>query len=98
MKSTFWAFVHNCVAHPCLFWTREARWAVRLHDASAKKAWGDELASATTQISPELEETVEKAYALWLYGPHRVGRPVDHRAFDKAMVTLRDAVRGSIDA
>lgn len=27
-------FVHQCIAHPLLFFTREARWAVRLHDAT----------------------------------------------------------------
>jgi hypothetical protein len=34
-------FVHNCIAHPLLFWTREARWAVRLHDRSAAIAYPD---------------------------------------------------------
>ena len=28
-------FVHNCVAHPLLFWTGDARWAVWLHDETA---------------------------------------------------------------
>lgn len=27
-------FVHQCIAHPVLFFTREARWAERLHDAT----------------------------------------------------------------
>jgi hypothetical protein len=33
------AFVHHCVAHPLLFWSRDAGWAVWLHDASARVAF-----------------------------------------------------------
>ncbi len=25
-------FAHNCIAHPLLFWSGEAHWAVRFHD------------------------------------------------------------------
>src|SRR5579872_1433479 len=41
MKRLFWSFVHNCIAHPIMFWTGDARWAVRLHDHSALTAWPD---------------------------------------------------------
>lgn len=42
-----WAFIHNCVAHPLLFWSGDARWAVRLHDHSARSAWpGRDLRAA----------------------------------------------------
>ena len=34
VRELFWDFVHQCVAHPLLFFTREAQWAVRLHDAT----------------------------------------------------------------
>lgn len=32
-----WSFIHNCIAHPLLFWTLNAKWAVRLHDWSSRK-------------------------------------------------------------
>jgi hypothetical protein len=32
-------FAHQCIAHPLLFWTRDARWAVRFHDWTAKILW-----------------------------------------------------------
>ena len=41
VKTLFWSFVHNCIAHPLLFWTGDAGWAVSLHDHSAKTAWPD---------------------------------------------------------
>lgn len=34
-------FAHHCVAHPLLFWTGDATWAVRLHDLTARYAFGD---------------------------------------------------------
>jgi hypothetical protein len=34
----FAELVHHCIAHPILFWTRDARWVVRLHDVSARIA------------------------------------------------------------
>ena len=34
LRELAWDFVHQCVAHPALFFTREAPWAVRLHDAT----------------------------------------------------------------
>jgi hypothetical protein len=34
----FWEFVHQCVAHPLLFVTAEAGWAVRLHDRTEPHA------------------------------------------------------------
>jgi hypothetical protein len=34
-----WSFVHNCIAHPLLFWTGDAVLVVRLHDYTARKAW-----------------------------------------------------------
>lgn len=33
----WWEFVHNCIAHPLLFWTANASWAVKLHDWSSHK-------------------------------------------------------------
>jgi hypothetical protein len=30
-------FLHNCVAHPLLFFTGDAKWAVRLHDWSSDR-------------------------------------------------------------
>ena len=38
----FWSFIHNCVAHPLLFWTGEARWATWFHNETAKKWLTDE--------------------------------------------------------
>lgn len=35
-------FVHHCIAHPLLFWSRDARWAVRFHDWTAALAFPDE--------------------------------------------------------
>jgi hypothetical protein len=32
-------FLHNCIAHPLLFMTRNHRWADRFHDWTAKIAW-----------------------------------------------------------
>jgi len=32
-------FLHNCVAHPLLFWSGDARWAVWLHDETARIAY-----------------------------------------------------------
>jgi hypothetical protein len=32
-------FAHNCVAHPLMFFTRNAAWSVRFHDWTAGIAW-----------------------------------------------------------
>lgn len=37
MKSVWYSWLHNCVAHPLLFWTANSRLAVRLHDWSAAR-------------------------------------------------------------
>lgn len=34
-----WEFIHNAVAHPLLAFSFNARWAVRFHDWTSKKAW-----------------------------------------------------------
>ena len=39
---TGWAFVHHCLAHPLLFFSGEAPWAVWLHDRSGVLAWPSE--------------------------------------------------------
>lgn len=39
MTTTAFSFLHNCIAHPLLFWSGEARWVTRFHDWTAKKAW-----------------------------------------------------------
>lgn len=44
MKSRFWGWVHNCVAHPIEGWAviivgRCPAWADRFHDWSARKAY-----------------------------------------------------------
>lgn len=31
------SFIHNCIAHPLLFWTGSAGWAIRFHDWSSVK-------------------------------------------------------------
>lgn len=36
-------FLHNCVVHPLLFWTRDSGFANRLHNWTAAKAWPDEI-------------------------------------------------------
>jgi len=36
---TFWSFVHNCIAHPLLFFSGHSRWATRLHDYSGERAY-----------------------------------------------------------
>lgn len=35
-------FAHHCIAHPLLFLTRDASWAVQLHDYTARRAWPEE--------------------------------------------------------
>lgn len=42
MRQTF-NFLHNCIAHPLLFWSGEAHWATRFHDWTAQKAWPTEI-------------------------------------------------------
>lgn len=37
LRSIWFSWLHNCVAHPLLFWTFNARWVVRLHDWSAAR-------------------------------------------------------------
>lgn len=32
-----WRFLHNCVAHPLLFFSGDSRWAVSFHDYSSIK-------------------------------------------------------------
>jgi len=32
-----WRFLHNCIAHPLLFFTCDAKWSVRFHDYSSEK-------------------------------------------------------------
>ena len=36
-------FLHHCVAHPLVFVTRDAKWAGRFHDWTAKRAWPEEI-------------------------------------------------------
>lgn len=33
----WWNFVHNCLAHPFLFWTANSKWAIKFHDYSSLK-------------------------------------------------------------
>lgn len=33
-------FLHNCVAHPILFFTMNSKWANWFHDWTAEKAYG----------------------------------------------------------
>jgi hypothetical protein len=35
-------YLHQCCAHPLLFWTSNATWAVRFHDATARFAFPEE--------------------------------------------------------
>ncbi len=37
----WFAFLHNCVAHPLLFLTANASWTVRFHDWTAAKWLGE---------------------------------------------------------
>ncbi len=39
MKTQMFSFLHNCIAHPLLFWTGEARWVCSFHEWTGKKAW-----------------------------------------------------------
>lgn len=43
MRRFVWSFIHNCVAHPLMWFTADAQWAVRLHDYSALTAWPERL-------------------------------------------------------
>ena len=37
MNRGWYSFLHNCVAHPLLFWTASSRWSLRFHDWSSHK-------------------------------------------------------------
>jgi len=37
MSKYIWSFIHNCVAHPLLFFSVNSNWAVRFHDFSSVK-------------------------------------------------------------
>ena len=39
MSAMLYEFLHNCVAHPAMFFSRNAKWAMAFHDSTAKKAW-----------------------------------------------------------
>jgi hypothetical protein len=39
MTTRFWSFIHNVFAHPLLEILPE-RWGTRLHDETARRAWG----------------------------------------------------------
>lgn len=41
LARAWFAWLHNCVAHPLLFWTSNANWAVSLHDWTATKWLGE---------------------------------------------------------
>lgn len=41
MKALWFSWLHNCVAHPLLFWMATASWAVRFHDWTSEKWLGD---------------------------------------------------------
>ncbi len=32
-----WRFIHNCIAHPLLFFANDAPWSVQFHDWSSQK-------------------------------------------------------------
>ncbi len=38
-ESFWWAFLHNCVAHPVMFLTRYPKWSERFHYWTALKSW-----------------------------------------------------------
>lgn len=40
IRRTAWRFVHNVLAHPALFFSGDARWAIRFHDWSSHKMHG----------------------------------------------------------
>lgn len=42
MSSLWNEFLHNCITHPLMFFTRDAAWVVRWHDKTAKRAWPEE--------------------------------------------------------
>lgn len=49
VKCVFVEFIHHCIAHPILFWTRGAAWAIRFHDWTADVAWPGDTDAAESQ-------------------------------------------------
>lgn len=38
-ENFFWAFVHDCIAHPLMALTGYAAWALRFHNYTSHRAW-----------------------------------------------------------
>lgn len=36
MKYQLGSFIHNCIAHPLLFWSNDSKWAVKFHNWTAE--------------------------------------------------------------
>lgn len=48
-ENILYAGLHHVISHPLLFYTRNAKWAVRLHKWTAKKAWPEAYGDYTQE-------------------------------------------------
>lgn len=66
MRKQWYRFIHNCVAHPLLFFTNDSKLAVRLHDWSSLKMPYYEKMSRRKWLKENAKHTpyLDKLFAL----------------------------------
>lgn len=55
MSKYWWMFVHNCIAHPLLFFTLNSKIAIRFHDFSSIKMH-ERFPKLYTRVVDEVEK------------------------------------------